>query len=89
MSLIEQLREANKHRLAEGPQSIEVPEWGSDGAPFMIYFQPPTIAQQDRYLPLIMDNKSEGFVEMIIARARDATTFRCFGVLRKMNSCAF
>ncbi len=79
MNLIQTLREVHEKRLGDGPQVIEVPEWGEvDGEPFRIYFGPPTIAQQDRYLPLILDNKTEGFVELIIARARDANNLPLF-----------
>lgn len=50
----------------EGEQ-FSVPEWRCD-----VFYGPETAAQRDRYLSLILDRKTEGWVEVIIARARTA-----------------
>jgi hypothetical protein len=78
MSLIENIRERYTSRLAAGLEFIEVPEWGEDDNPLLIYFRPPGIAQQDRYLPMILQNKTEGFVELLISRALDEQGNRLF-----------
>lgn len=48
-------------------EQFSVPEWELD-----VYYGPETIDARDRYLPLIIERKVEGYVEVLLARAKNA-----------------
>lgn len=55
-------------RLAPPPgEEFSVPQWKLD-----IYYGPETIEVQDRYLNLVLARKTEGWVELLISRAKSA-----------------
>lgn len=74
MSILELAKQHFKDKL-DDLQCIEVPEWGDS----KIYFRPTdNVAQRDKYFPLVMDGKQEGFVETIIARALTENGMKLF-----------
>lgn len=50
---------ARRHFTDFGTQSLEVPEWGEDGKPLVIYYSPLTLAEKQRLLEL---GEREGYV---------------------------
>lgn len=74
-SPIEKIQEHFRSKLSGGlkrlappeGEQFSVPEWKLD-----IYYGPETIESQDKYLDLLLKRKTEGYVELLIARARTA-----------------
>lgn len=48
-------------------ETHSVPEWGLD-----VYYGPETIEHRDRYLNLLAAQKYEGYLELLLARAKHA-----------------
>lgn len=68
-----------------GVQSVEVPEWGEDGKPLVIYFSPMTLAEKQR---LVNVGEREGYVarlaDALIMKAMDADGKKLFTVEHKV-----
>jgi hypothetical protein len=59
----------SKHWNAMQQQTVEVPEWGVDGQPALIQFDPLTLAERDE---LVTYKGNEFMAELIIKKARNA-----------------
>jgi len=77
MSVIDQLKADFLPRLND-LKSVKVTLAGS-GDEMEIFFRPvANIKQTDKYLPLMQQNKIEGYVELVLNRALDETGRRIF-----------
>lgn len=78
MKLIERI---SAHYSAPGVQSIEVPEWGEDDKPMVIYWNPITLQEKQRLATVGMD---EGMVvrlvDALILKALDAEGKKLFTI---------
>jgi hypothetical protein len=69
-SVIEQMK---RHFAAFGTQSIEVPEWGEDGKPLVIYYTPMTLAEKQRLdYALEREGRVGRLADALIMKALDA-----------------
>lgn len=67
MSLIDQVK---GHYDSKGFNSIEVPEWGDEDGPLIVYFSPMTIDQQNKLYKLSKDgNTISALVDMLIMKS--------------------
>ncbi len=68
------LARARAHYEAQGTQSIEVPEWGDDATPLVVYWTPITCAERQKITNRYKDGQSqEALVYALILKAKDAT----------------
>lgn len=69
------LTNAKRHfttRRAAGMQSLEVPEWGTDEAPAVIWYRPLNLAERARIDAAMQSGpRMEAFAEALIVRALD------------------
>lgn len=64
---------ARAHYQAHGTQSIEVPEWGEDGQPLIVYWTPVTMSERQRVVSRAADGKSaDAMAHAVILKAMDA-----------------
>lgn len=63
--------------------SIEVPEWGEDGKPLIVYWRAMNLKERDQIFKYLAKQSLEGFVEALILRARDEDGKRLFGNVHK------
>jgi len=66
---------------------IEVPEWGDDGAPLLLYVYPITAGDlnkiQKKHKNFLNDMTIDGMVDLIILKAGDADNNRLFNLADK------
>jgi len=66
---------------------IEVPEWGDDGAPLLLYVYPITAGDlnkiQKKHKNFLNDMTIDGMVDLIILKAGDADSNRLFTLADK------
>lgn len=78
MSLIDRMK---AHFTDIGVRSIEVPEWGEDGKPLVIYFAPMTLADKQKLMTI---GERDGYVarlaDALIMKAMDAEGKKLFTV---------
>lgn len=64
---------ARAHFAGQGTHSIEVPEWGDDAVPLVIYWTPITCAERQKIAARYKDGHSqEALVYAIIIKAKSA-----------------
>lgn len=71
-AVLDQAKAHFRERLTDAWQTIEVPEWGSEGNPLVIHYRPMNLKQQDAIYKHVADNSLESLVETLIQRSRDA-----------------
>jgi len=71
-------------RLSGEPSRIEVPEWGENGQPLVIYYKPMTLKAKSA-LSVFADNPFEYAVESLIRRALDADGKPIFRPVEKVE----
>ena len=49
---------------------VEVPEWGEEGKPLMIYYKPMTLEQQDAIFKHVNAGSLKSLAQVLITRAR-------------------
>lgn len=75
---------AKKHFSDIGVQKIEVPEWGEDGKPALVYWKPITLGERQRFLAA---GEKEGMVaayaEVLVVKALNADGSKMFTIEHK------
>lgn len=66
MSILDQAKEHFSEKLSD-LGSVEVPEWKAT----IYYKTTDNVVQRDKYMPLILESKHAGYVELIMSRALD------------------
>lgn len=66
MSILDQAKEHFSEKLSELLHT-EVPEWKTT----VYYKTTDNVVQRDKYMPLILESKHAGYVELVMARALD------------------
>lgn len=78
MSLIDRMK---AHFTDIGVRHIEVPEWGEDGKPLLVYFRPMTLAEKQKLLSI---GERDGLVarlaDALVMKAMDAEGKKLFTV---------
>ncbi|KZL21119.1 hypothetical protein PsAD2_00403 [Pseudovibrio axinellae] len=67
------IERVNSHYKRAKNQVVEVPEWGEDGAPFKVFYDPMTPRQRTRISGDHSDLNSEAFVDVLIMKSQDET----------------
>jgi hypothetical protein len=81
MKLIERVA---AHFDAPGVQSVEVPEWGEEGKPLVIYWKPITLQEKQRLATVGMEQGMVvRLVEALIIKALDAEGNKLFDLADK------
>jgi len=75
-ALIDRIRARHHDRLTR----IEVPEWGEEDTPLVIYATPYTIADDKAIARFLRDDDPEGFLEIVIRKAMDGNGERLFSL---------
>lgn len=70
-----------RHFADLGVQTIEVPEWGEEGKPLVIYFKPITLGEKQRLMTL---GEREGYIarlaDALVMKALDADGKKLFTI---------
>lgn len=72
-------------------QTVDVPEWGEDGKPLVIYYRPANLREMARIQAKVAEGLIEGAVEMLLVRALDQDGNRLFRDVHKtelLNHCS-
>lgn len=70
MSIIDRMK---AHFAGLGAQKIEVPEWGEDGRPLVIYYHPITLAERQKIMAAgERDGAVAAYADVLIMKALDA-----------------
>lgn len=72
-------------QLAGARRRIEVPEWGSDGQPAILYATPFTLAQEQVIERKCKDDAHERAVEILIMKCTDEAGEKVFSRADKMK----
>lgn len=67
----------------EARTRVEVPEWGDETGPAVIYAKPYTIHDDKRLARFVKEDNPEGFVEVIIGKAEDEAGEKLFTKIDK------
>lgn len=70
MNAIERAKKHWADRLTD-VREIQVPEWGDEGEPMVIFVGPSNLAQRSKLFKLAQANDMEAVAETLILRARD------------------
>lgn len=82
MSTIDRIK---AHFSDLGTKSIEVPEWGEEGKPLVIYFTPMTIAEQQQVRNAAdRDGAVSANVDLLVLKALDAEGKKVFTIEHKL-----
>jgi hypothetical protein len=73
------------HFDAQEVNSFEVPEWGTEGKPLVIYSKPLTLYESKKLYRMSNDNDLEVMVYAIITKALDADGEKIFSLADKEN----
>lgn len=87
MSLGEKIRE--RRQSQRQARIIEVPDWGDDGAPLLLYVYPITAGDmnkiQKKHKNFLNEMTIDGMVDLIILKAGDADNNRLFTLADKTD----
>jgi hypothetical protein len=72
------IENAKRHFDSLGIKKIEVPEWGDEGQPLIIYAKPLTLAEMSRLQKYAKDNDVELMAHCIIQKALDENMEKIF-----------
>jgi hypothetical protein len=78
LNLSPAMRRAMAHFDALQSRSIEVPEWGSDDEPFVIFWKPWTAAEKRKVFPEGRADTRESMVDILFHKALDDKGERMF-----------
>lgn len=73
------------HFDAQEVNSFEVPEWGTEGKPLVIFSKPLTLHESKKLYRMSNDNDLEVMVYAIITKALDADGEKIFSLADKEN----
>lgn len=63
---------ARAHYASHGTQSIDVPEWGDESGPLMVYWTPITLAERQKIANRAKDGQTQdAMAYAVIIKARD------------------
>lgn len=65
------IEKAKSHFKNQNVNVIEVPEWGEDGKPFLIYSTPFTLAEKDKIFKGSQESSLKVLVDCLILKAKD------------------
>ena len=65
------IEKAKAHFKDKTVNVIEVPEWGDDGKPFLIYSTPFTLAEKDKIFKGSQESSLKVLVDCLILKAKD------------------
>ena len=71
-------------------QRVEIPEWGTDGDPFIAYFKPWTLHDERQIKNFIGDDNPEGFAAVVANKLVDGDGANLFAKgdrLRLLRNC--
>lgn len=74
-------RHFSQRRELRGP--IEVPEWGDEGNPLLVYYQIPNMALKNEMAQALAGDNLEGIVTVLILMAMDADGKHLFSKAQK------
>lgn len=77
------LERARVHFDAQEVQVVEVPEWGEDGSPLLLYYRPMTLAEKRPIFPKLQKNDLEALADIVVRKALDADGERVFSIEHK------
>jgi hypothetical protein len=86
MNAIDQMK---SHFAEQDVQTVEVPEWGTEDKPMLIYFKPFTLAEQKKLFKLAKNEDMDMMAYVLILKAMDKKGDKMFGIGDKrdlMNS---
>ena len=70
MSVLERAKKSWSEKLTE-INEIEVPEWGDEAGPLIIYVRPSNLAERDKLFKSAKEETLESLVQVLIIRARE------------------
>lgn len=65
------IEKAKSHFKNQNVNVIEVPEWGENGSPFLIYSTPFTLAEKDKIFKGSQESSLKVLVDCLILKAKD------------------
>jgi len=79
------IEKAKSHFKNQNVNVIEVPEWGEDGKPFLIYSTPFTLAEKDKIFKGAQESSLKALVDCLILKAKDEKGDQIFTLEHKRD----
>ena len=79
------IEKAKSHFKEKSVNVIEVPEWGEEGKPFLIYSTPFTLAEKDKIFKGSQESSLKVLVDCLILKAKDQKGDQIFTLEHKRD----